>query len=445
MKISKSMDPSNIESQNMLESELEHRSAEKHKAGEKKLFSKITTLKYLRQKQYITTRTYNCLVRLNYNFVGDIVANFTCSADLYSIRGLGEKSIEEIKFVLANTGLNLKEQSNENSYFSYFSDRYPFLNLDEIEFVIQYYKQYKIEPFLFILYRYMIRSNDKYHIMYCHYYGFYDMKPLETGKIASLVGLSRERIRQILHKGIFLENNLQIRFNSDAISNCLIIDEESDMYLHTVKAQNIPLDFFVFAGIISLFGCYSYHIINGHKCVLNYKRVFDFDCISFIQRCQQLTQHRRVAFTISIVDLLDTNTSNEAVKLGKYIASKYLGLETTEQNEIIFKQTYIDYEFEIYNILIENGKPMLLNDIIDALKVKHPNSEMPEKSSIRKKMFDRDRIMSEPIENSRSKLYKADPNKADIDLDKQYWDDDCYNDGYDDDILEEESYPSNNQ
>lgn len=395
---------------------------------EEKLFTKITSIDFLIQKKYISTRTYNCLIRLNYNFVGDIVAHFTTTEDLYSIRGLGEKSVEEIKFVLANTALQIKEQSNENRYWSYFSERYPFLNLSEIEFVAKYYLQYKVEPFLFILYKYMIRSSDKHHIIYCHHYGFYNMEPLENENIATTVGLSRERIRQILHKGIFLENNLQIKFCSDAISNYLIIDEQSDAYLYTVKAQQIPHNFLVFAGIVLLFGCYSYHIINGHKCLLNYKRVFDFDCKYFIQKCHDMTKRRRDTVTISITDLLNSNKSSDSVVLGKYIASKYLGIEATDNNELVFKQTYIDYEYEIYNILMKNGKPMLLNEIICELKAKYPNSDLLGKASIRLKVSERARIVSEPIENSNYKLYKADPTKARINLDPVYWEEDVDDD-----------------
>lgn len=425
MEISKSLEFSSIDTQvGNLKSDTEPSAMAEQDANEEKLFTKITSIEFLRHKKYISTRTYNCLIRLNYDFVGDIVAHFNSSEDLYSIRGLGEKSIEEIKFILANTRLTVTDLPSINSYLSYFTDRYPFLNLSEVEFVEQYYSQYKVEPFLFILYRYMIRSSDRNHVIHCHYYGFYDMKPLRIENIASIVALSTERTRQILHKEICLENNLQIRFCSDAISNYLIIDEESESYLYTTKVQHLPHNFLVFVGIVSLFGCYSYHIINGHKCLLNYKRVFDFDCKSFVRKCKQFTTDRRDTITVPIVDLLDTNKSDDAVELCKYIASKYLGIDATNQNELVFKQTYIDYEYEIYNILMKNGSPMLFNDIICALKAKYPNTEILGKTSIRIKMYERARIVSEPIENSMSKLYKADPTKANINLDSIYLEDD---------------------
>ena len=83
----------------------------------------------------------------------------------------------------------------------------------------------------------------------------------------------------------------------------------------------------------------------------------------------------------------------------------------------MFKQKYIDYENEIYNIIIENGEPMLLNDIMATLNDKYPDFKINKKDSIRCYIYSRNRITSVPSGDGMSKLYCADASKCNIDLD----------------------------
>lgn len=384
-----------------------------------KIFTSITTIEFLKLHNYITARTYSYLKNNNYEFVGDIIADFTSPNKPYSIRGLGEKTHDEIKFIISNTKLYSREQINGDFNILYFSEQYKFLNYNEIKLVVEYFKQHNVEPFLFILYKYITRSNKKEHIIYCYHHGLYNGKIEKLENVAEIVNLSRERVRQILKKqeqdGI--EEVEQIKYCSDAIANSLIIDEYSDIFIKTVQAQHLPKEFNIFSGILPLLGCFSCHTINGHKFVLNYKRAFDFDCIDFIQRCHKLNGHRRDSLVIPISDMFNTKEIEDTLTVAKHIASNYLGLEVTDNDEIVFKQKYIDYENEIYNIIIKNGEPMLLNDIMAILYDKHPDFKINKKERIRDYMYSRNRITSIPSGDGMSKLYCADASKCNIDLD----------------------------
>lgn len=386
------------------------------------LFTKVTTIEYLKKNNYISTRTYNCFKKLHCEFVGDIVSNFENSSTLHSIKGLGEKSIAEIKFVLANTDFNLQFSLQQGDHkLLYFTKLYPFLNLEEVKFVTQYYNDNNIEPFLYILYKYIIHSNDRDNIIYCHYCGFYGNTPMSTLDIAYKYNLTRERVRQIIHKSLQIDEMTLIRFNSVPINNCLLIDEQSNIYACIKKEQNIPLEFNVFAELVSILGTFAINKINGHTCLLNYKRAFDFDCNDFIQKCHEESSWRRNTISVPIENILGKGKSKDTVELAKIIAKKYLNIPITDNDELIFKQTYIDYENAIYWILFDNKEPMLLKDIIPILKNKYPNWVIKNTAQIREDMYSRKRIISEYIEGSSYKLYKADVTKASLSLD---WNDD---------------------
>lgn len=386
------------------------------------LFTKVTTIEYLKKNNYISTRTYNYFKKLRYEFVGDIVANFENSSKLHSIKGLGEKSIAEIKFVFKNTDLNLQFSLKQGDHkLLYFTKLYPFLNLEEVKFVTQYYNNNSIEPFLYILYKYITHSNDRGNIMYCHYCGFYDNVPKSIIDIADKYNLTRERTRQIIHKSVQIDEMALIRFNSDPINNCLLIDEQSNIYANIKKEQNIPLKFDIFAELVSILGTFVINKINGHTCLLNYKRAFDFDCNNFIQKCYEESSWRQNTIVVPIEDVLGKGKSKDTVSLAKIITEKYLNIPITDNDELVFKQTYIDYENEIYWILFDNKEPMLLKDIIPILKNKYPNWTIKNPAQIRELIYSRNRITSEYIEGSSCKLYKADVTKANLSLD---WNDD---------------------
>lgn len=384
-----------------------------------KLFTSITTIEFLKLHNYITTRTYNYLKANKYEFVGEIVADFTSPNKPFSIRGLGEKTHNELKIIISNTKLYSREQVSGDFNILYFSEQYKFLNYNEIKFVVEYFKQHNVEPFFFILYKYITRSNKKEHIIYCYRHGLYSGKIETLENVSEFVNLSKERIRQLLKKQEqdTTEEAEQIKFCSDAIVNSLIIDEHSDIFVNTCQAQHLPVNFNIFSGILSLLNCFSCYTINGHKFMLNYKRAFDFDCIDFIQKCHELNGYRRDSIVMPISDIFDTKKMEDTLMVAKHIASNYLGLEVTDNDEIVFKQKYIDYENEIYNIIIENGEPMLLNDIMATLNDKYPDFKINKKDSIRCYIYSRNRITSVPSGDGMSKLYCADASKCNIDLD----------------------------
>lgn len=142
---------------------------------------------------------------------------------------------------MANTDFNLQFSLQQGDHkLLYFTKLYPFLNLEEIKFVTQYYNDNNIEPFLYILYKYIIHSNDRDNIIYCHYYGLYGNAPMSTLDIAYKYNLTRERVRQIIHKSLQIDEMALIRFNSAPINNCLLIDEQSNIY---ASINNSPLNF----------------------------------------------------------------------------------------------------------------------------------------------------------------------------------------------------------
>ena len=77
------------------------------------LFKKLKAKKALLitiEKVGFSARTYNCLRRVGITMLGELAGMRKC--DLYKIRNLGKRNIEEIDNKLQENGLKLIEENN---------------------------------------------------------------------------------------------------------------------------------------------------------------------------------------------------------------------------------------------------------------------------------------------------------------------------------------------
>lgn len=400
----------------------------------KQEFAGYTSVDYLLSINAFSVRTRNCLIQKKCRTISDIISNFNNWKELQSIRGLGGKSISEIRLVLERTKLFKNYDNGENEdevdntlqdMLFYFSKLYDFLNYSEIDFILKYYVSHNIEPFLYILYKYLIQSSERDITIYCRYYGLYDGEPVILEGLADEVDLSVNRIKQIVSSSLKIDENFLNKVSSDQIFKCIYLDELSNEYIRYKEEQNIPFGFTQFAALLTLVGTFKEQDIMGHTCLINNKMTFGFDCKTFVKKCSRMSQSRRNTIRVPIINFMEGCKDKHCVELAKGIASRYLGIQSTTKNELIFKQTYIDYENEIYWILFNNAEPMLLNDIMTLLSERHPDYKLKDNPRVREEMYSRGRITSIPIEGESYKLYIADKSKAGLSLDR-WWEEGQY-------------------
>lgn len=390
-------------------------------ADKRHMFSPATTIAYLELHRFLSKGVCSFLIEHNCVNVSDIVVRLQSDKGFSEIKKLLPRQIEEIVYVVSCA--DELSPKKGGTYLQYFSSLYPFLNLEEVKFVFEYFEQNSIEPFLYILYKYMVRSNRKCDMIYCYFYGFYDSKPASYVKTGINFNVSRERVRQIVNNTNLLSEDVRKRFSSDRICDELLIDESASAYYEIIEKQKLPCCKDVLLGLLKLLGVFSLELVNGHQFLLNRRYALDFDCGMFVQNCLCYSKKLREDVCIHVNKLMNAELSERQLATAKLIAKNYLGLEVCD-DAIKFKQTYIDYENEMYHILLDNKEPMLLKDVAEILERKYPDFSI---DCLKNKKYDRNRIESIPIDGSVSKLYKADESKADMKLDNGFFDS-----GYDD-------------
>lgn len=285
---------------------------------------------------------------------------------------------------------------------------YPFLTGAECRFVTEHEKTYGVYPQIYLLYSYMRQSEVKNNKVFSLLYGIFDGKERTSNEVAEMMGLSRERIRQIVsgyievHNTRFIKNN-EWKFYEELFSLPYITAETIE-YKHLKEREHLSFDFHVFGRLMQLLGnheseketkrfsCqYETEIVNGVAVVINRKYMPSIKIRDCVESLQQLVSSRcicdRWIDIASILTAVNNSEKEDAMKLMVYVAKKGLQLETNDRNQVLIRQNHIDVGDELYNILARKGEPMSVNELFEVFKGMHPNHKYIESAQIRHCLF----------------------------------------------------------
>ena len=304
-----------------------------------------------------------------------------------------------------------------------FRQKYPFLSSSERRFVMEHECVYGMEPLFFLLYNYMRISDERNNKIFSLLYGIFDGKERTLDELSAGIGLSRERIRQIVSEKLEVHATDLIKSDAwkkyESLLYLPFVTKETSEYLLLKEREHLNFDFRVFARLMQLVGERNIEItINGienTKMELKYSNQYEVEtidnlvvlinrkkmpsikikeCVANLRKQISLRYaNDTFIFIESQLGTVDKNEKIDAVKLLAYIAKKGFGLNVNENNEVLMhKNCSFNVAEELYKIISQNGKPMSLADIFVEFIKTYPEQKDIKVSDIRFYLFDHPKI-----------------------------------------------------
>lgn len=304
-----------------------------------------------------------------------------------NIRSCGEQTASDIiiaydsfyKFIvqLANSS---PAQCNELVV----RNKYPFLEDKESDDIIQFQKELGHLPFFRLTYLYFLKSKDRRDVVYNKANGITE-SPQAMAEIAHELGLSRERVRQIISHYLPPPQLYDIMpLLSNQFYPFLTMDfvDPSEVY-HIISNAEFahPNEFTEDAliGMLLLSKRFKPLIYGGKTLILSTETFNSFDFGSAIKDIANMALSKTVeniALPVSIfINNYILSNSFDCQKIEhilSYIANRVLGVEIDHNNNIILKQNAVDVEDEFYKILDSVGSPLSFDELCAKLLELHP-------------------------------------------------------------------------
>lgn len=264
-------------------------------------------------------------------------------------------------------------------------DDFPFLLDKEIEFCIGYTEKFDDLPKIYILYKSLIRSNDRQAQMLCYRYGLYaDAETKSLDELAEMFKLTRERVRQLTDadgkalkkvspEGLVCESDFSdIMFMSENDEKVSTIINDQNLNISTkqliilidILSKRLGSSSFVKDGITYLYSWELWERINFEK------------IDAFIK--ENVPSKRTENIEVSLTDIIkqsDTKCDEDGLKFMKQIISCYLSdtlsLSLNEGERYFWEQTHVSNE-EILEIVADNDAIITTEEILSECENRFP-------------------------------------------------------------------------
>lgn len=299
---------------------------------------------------------------------------------------------------------------------------YPFLNNDERQFVNDYTFEYGSQPMFYLLYKYMCTSDARSDSIYRQLYGFLDGRERTMNELGEEVGLTRERVRQLITRRMEVHdtdlfNNADWQYYA-ALLSLPFITCETDEYLQIEEHEKIGKGFRLFARLMQLLGDHDFQIEvetkDGKMDVIRIGNQYETETIGDVTvvinrrmlpsiRVKDSVEYLNHAISsrytrdtyIDVSDSLGMMSKDERKHAGNlmaYIAKAALGLKVNGNGQILMQKNHVDVFEEIYNILESKGEPMTVDEIFKTFKALYPEHKYTDSSQIRPWLFRHEHI-----------------------------------------------------
>ncbi len=165
--------------------------------------------------------------------------------------------------------------SDDSIRFIILKRDYPYLENKHNVFVNEFMKQHNHAPLFFLLHQYLRKSKNRSNMIYGLLHGIRDAKQLTLSEVADALGLTRERVRQIAHGRIEIQDSALIHDDGWAYYRPLfslpIIYEKTNYYIKLCEEEKIPENFVVFSSLVTLVADFKLKEVNGYRLLINNK------------------------------------------------------------------------------------------------------------------------------------------------------------------------------
>lgn len=257
---------------------------------------------------------------------------------------------------------------------------YQFLSDAQQQFVIEFARKYQHKPLLFILLTYLRTSEKRSNKIFSLLHGIYDGKPLKTIDIAERMGLTRERVRQILSEDIEAQHSQIVKDEDwkwyNELFDIPFIGEKNKEYAILIRMEQLQVDFNAFAALIRLVADFFFESVRANKILINNKLNMKNTHVVLKELDKKIKEKRSNEMFLSLDDLVihvNIDHKNETKQLLEYVLTYIYKVEISEDGILHLKQNYIDVAEELYNILEKKGKPTHVNEIYKEFMTKYPD------------------------------------------------------------------------
>lgn len=257
-----------------------------------------------------------------------------------------------------------------------------------------HYYEYGYLPMFYILAKHICTSGDRFESIYKYTYGIF-CEQLNMFDIATLLDLSRERVRQILSNKIGF-NVAEItdvdKYAPYDLLSKYYISKNDELYSRVVDREGLEtLSFYAFGYLVNLIMPVKHYQVKYNHYFFTQRLLDCFDIKSALTDIEN-TLSKKVAkdTEIPITIFVDSYWINapsfepiEVIKMLCEIISDNFEVKIDDNYRITIFQNTIDVSSELHDIINANGDSMNIDDIFVAFKEKYPEHKYSEASQLR--------------------------------------------------------------
>lgn len=305
---------------------------------------------------------------------------------------LGEDMSEvigKITEVIIDSGIKEKSNSIIQNILecSYIKSKFPFLHSDEIDFCSTYKAKYSCLPDLYIIYKNLIRLEERQAKMICFRYGLYSNESVRTlEELAEIYSVTRERVRQLTDADGYALKNISPKgiVDENNYADIDFISEEDNFITDIIRNQNLSI---TPRQTVILIDLLSKRLGSSSLCKNGKTYLFAWDFwnridLKKLEYClsEVVTSKRTTNIELSADEIIEKSGAFiNCEKYGKTVIKSLLKnyiydtrkVETLDGETYLWEQTHVSYD-EILEIVSERDSIVTREEILDECENRFP-------------------------------------------------------------------------
>lgn len=278
--------------------------------------------------------------------------------------------------------------------------QYPAFDHEQHRFINEHLRERGHHPLFFILRLLLLTSSHRWDYVFTLYHGLRDGRPQTLAEISEGLGISAERVRQIVHgqlPSVAALRRLEADFASySALTSLPFVTRHSPEWHEIARRESLMISFRDFCQLASqLFGK---EVVEAGGCTLlmsaEMARAVDVRAITRSLAAVHRRSHG--ADTPYPIDSFGPAASEgweeQQRALTAYLATDAFDMGLTPEGDVVMHQNSVDVTSELIDILRRRGRPMHLDEIFADFKKRYPGHKYTTPSRLRSYIYQTGRI-----------------------------------------------------
>lgn len=271
--------------------------------------------------------------------------------------------------------ISSQEEDNKSEFLNLFT----FLTPHEADLSLSFMKEHGHYPMFFITDRYFATTEVKQHKIYARCFGLGGIEAKRKTDVADELGMSRERVRQIItdsdfSRFAFADKSLWVDY---PFGNVHFMSSKSGQWEKEMSREGVSPEFTAFAGVMVAVYGYSYKRLAGvDKFLVDSRYLSTYG--AYLRK--MLDQRDRSHADNKIIPLrefmsADDYADERILHNVKRELTAYLEIEMIGDN-LYFPHNKIDVAAEVEKMLRKDGNPIHIDEILERMNASFPDLEL---------------------------------------------------------------------